>query len=336
MERLRGWRGQAQGNYAAATEDHYRRAWQRQGSTAALVDWLRFRRELGEGVGQEGMAALSAAWPVAGRDRQVALLELLLEAGQRPPGYRGQGEIAPALAQRSPAIAALLAAAGEPLDARAAGLASIHREQPGQAAALGKALREHAGAVCVVGNAGWLNAAGHGQAIDRHDLVVRFNRWRGPRSAAADIGCRCEIWACAPRFIAEARAGEWPVPRWLMISGPDARYGRAGRAVNWDFVLAMRARGAGVVTFDLAVWRELVNVLSAPPSAGLLFLAWAIDALGGPQGLALTGFGVARQRSTGYHHVTKRFRPGRRHHWQREQRLLDDWYAQGLRRLTVA
>jgi hypothetical protein len=73
--------------------------------------------------------------------------------------------------------------------------------------------------------------------------------------------------------------------------------------------------------------------LGAPPSAGVLFLAWAHRLLGDFEHLVIAGFDIASAGTKGYHHAGPAIRGGRRHAWEREKALLDEWRNQGLRSL---
>jgi hypothetical protein len=164
-------------------------------------------------------------------------------------------------------------------------------------------------------------------------MVVRFNRWRSGAASEADLGSRLDVWVCTPRFLPQlVEMGVTP-PAWLVLSGPDVRYRRAGRGVDWGLVVALLEQGVRVLTVPLTVWRGVVEPLGAPPSAGILMLAWARNCIADVGRLRFVGFDSARTGGA-YHHAGARMRPGRRHAWAGEAALLGAWQRDGLHILT--
>jgi hypothetical protein len=334
LARLLAWRRQLQGRYDATTASLFRHAWHKGGGLRALLEWLRFRRELGQPLDPVSVQTLRQTLGEARGPLAWQAVELLLEADPAACPAAGvvQDRLEPC-ADFSPPLARALHDVGRPLGRRAARLADLHRSQVQWRSDFAGFLRGCRGQTCVVGNAGSLNGAGLGAQIDAHRCVVRFNRWCGEDSAAEDLGARLDVWVCTPRFLPQAMSLGRGLPRWLVLTGPDACYGRAGRGVDWGLVLELLDAGVKVLTIPLPVWAEMVAELGAPPSAGVLFLAWAQHCLDGPSGLSITGFDLVGVRTSGYHHAGASLRPGRRHAWGRESALLEVWKGRGLRSL---
>jgi hypothetical protein len=332
---LLGWRRALAGRYDAGTETLFRHAWTRGGGRRHLLDWLRFRRERGRVVSGEqvmGLARLNAGH----RDALAwRAWELIVE--QLPEALAKSGQSLDWLvpyAQRSPPIAAALLRASVRLDASSTRLAELCERQGVWRSELFAWLIGAKGRLCVVGNAGHLSGSGLGEEIDAHECVLRFNKWRSDRSSrAGDLGDRLDVWVCNPTFVPQALRQGFPVPRWVVLTGPDALYNRAGKGEDWVALLRLRDAGAQVVTFPLAVWGGLVEILGAPPSAGLMMLEWMRREFGGLDGVTIAGFGTRASVDERYHHAGRQMRPGRRHDWLAEAGLLDAWEGEGMRRL---
>jgi hypothetical protein len=161
-----------------------------------------------------------------------------------------------------------------------------------------------------------------GRWFDAHDLVVRFNRFLGPDAAERDLGSKTSLQVVAPgnpgSLVHDAP--------WLALSGPDMLF----RLRDWTFLRSRLEAGGPVLTFPLPVWRALVKRLHAPPSAGLLTLAWMRAVRGGWQGIAGAGFGSPPRAGVPYHHAFPRQRPSTRHNWPEEREILRAWRAEGL------
>jgi hypothetical protein len=177
--------------------------------------------------------------------------------------------------------------------------------------------------ICVVGNAGRLRGGGLGAFIDSHALVVRFNRFRSTTSADADIGSRVGVWVISPVFSGPPP----PSVKWVVVAGPDMQY----RFQSWKRLLPALSAGAAVLTAPLPPWRRLVARLQAPPSAGLQVLFWLRRLLGSWKGVTAVGFGLTAAGTRAYHHADRRQQPVRRHNWEGERGLLDEWISEGLR-----
>jgi hypothetical protein len=285
------------GWYDRRTLALFRRAWVRGHCSASLLGYALFRRDLG--------------WPLA--KRQAPLLRVLPQLARRPK--RQALDLLAELDGLPPHLAA-----GQPLSQTQItirGMQAAWREEFGQ----WLQLRGQDG-VCVVGNGGNLQGAGLGRLIEAQGAVVRFNQFRGDASTLADIGERVDVWVTAPGYAGAAPAG---VP-WIVVSGADMAF----RLQDWRRFEEPLRSGAKVLTVPLEPWRELVAQLQAPPSAGVLFLAWARSLLGSWTPLWAVGFaGVGA--GVPYHHGDASRRPAGRHHWPAERAMLRLWQEKGLR-----
>ncbi|CAK0755605.1 hypothetical protein CCP3SC5AM1_2110002 [Gammaproteobacteria bacterium] len=179
--------------------------------------------------------------------------------------------------------------------------------------------------ICVVGNGASLRGFSLGAAIDANALVIRFNRCFGPDAAIEDIGQRINVWVVAPGYRGPATTAAWTV-----MTGPDMLY----RLHNWQAVATVAAAGSPVLTVPLPVWRLLVRQLNAPPSSGVLLLAWLNWLLGSWRGISFVGIACGLDFAGRYHVGLSAHVPVVRHDWDAEQRLVESWIAQGLRRLS--
>jgi hypothetical protein len=223
----------------------------------------------------------------------------------------------------------LLEQRGVTLSGEAEALAQLQAQQDNWRAEFAHLLNAHRESICVVGNAGALQGAGCGAAIDRSDLVVRFNRFatreKPLKTSAEDVGQKLGVWICAPGL-------EPPYPEevenveWIILTGPDMRY----QLSQWHHIVPLIKEGKKVLTVPLGIWRVLVKELEAPPSAGVLCLAWFIEMLGTAEGIQAAGFQRTEQAEKSYHFALPRHKAVKRHNWAGERRLLAKWESDGL------
>jgi hypothetical protein len=323
------WR-RRRGRYDARTLAGFASAWHHTGSPSALLRLAAFRRDLGRPLPQrwvlpltQGLASLSAS------QRRVALGLLGEVARERlatlsPAAWEEAATSMPLAASRCVAHAAPVGQVA----ARDA-LARIHSEQPRWRAEFAQWIRSCATAqgVCVVGNAATLRDGGLGTRIDAYAAVLRFNQFAGAGpDDDVDLGRRLDVWV-----VSHGHRGLRPAAaRFAVMSGPDPCF----RPQNWEAVLALAAAGTPVLTVPLAVWRDLVRDLRAPPSAGLLLLAWLRVLNGSWDGISCAGIGAGLDRQGRYHATDSRQRAGGRHDWHAESAVVAHWHAAGLARLT--
>jgi hypothetical protein len=98
---------------------------------------------------------------------------------------------------------------------------------------------------------------------------------------------------------------------------------------RWPIYQRLEQIGVPVLTVPLSIWCELVRALHAPPSAGLLVLAWLRDLEAHWGGVATAGIGW--RDPGGQHHVwASRWSVGQRHRWDAEEKLMRAWWSAGL------
>lgn len=187
----------------------------------------------------------------------------------------------------------------------------------------------HGRGICVVGNAASLGGQGWGNTIDAHGAVVRFNHFPQAAEHCRDVGRRVDVWVLSPGY-------RGPVPRavkWVVMTGPDVRY----TLRNWRLVVPLLECGARILTVPLPIWRRLVRELQAPPSAGLLLLAWLreMGGLQGWRGITAAGIGSGLSSTGAYHLGIRGHKADGRHHWSAESLLVMQWAAQGMGMIRV-
>jgi hypothetical protein len=290
----------ARGRYDRQTLRLFQRA-QRTGDVCALLDYLSFRRDLGHALHPRHVAPLLAqlaALPDRERWRAAALLS---EVDAAPPQV---WEALPA----------------------GAGLTTAAPHQECWRRSFGALVDEsRSRGICVVGNAGALAGQGLGARIDAAGTVIRFNRFQSNVDQATDIGSRTSVWVTSPSY-----QGPRPDVDWVVVSGPDMCF----QLRNWALLTPRLLAARPVLSVPLSVWRDLVKVLNAPPSAGVLMLAWLCRLGGGWAGITAAGIGVGTQGR--YHLADLRKRAGTRHAWAAEASLIEVWAAQGLELLPHA
>jgi len=304
-------RRRAAGFYDALTLTLFRRAWRSCPSPRRLFDYLSFRRDLGGVVPANRVPELEHAIPRLSGVRRRLAVAMLVESAPTQLARLSAHALAPAAACL-PGVAGKRGGQGA--------LAHIDRCQDEWRAAFAATVGG-CRSVCVVGNGGMLLGARMGEFIDSHDLVVRFNVFRAPHTDLRDSGSRLDVWVVAPNL-------SLPPPsdaRWVVVTGPDVRY----RLQNWGWLLPHRQRNGAILTVPLEVWQGLALRLSAPPSAGVLFLEWLRRLRGDWAGVSAVGFGNAVGQP--YHHAVPRRPAVSRHHWEAERVLLQRWRSEGLR-----
>jgi len=295
-------RKRGEGAYNHQTLASLARAWELSQLPAHLLEYLLFRRDLGRPLPQRWVGALQSGMASLG-ERQLWLAKGLM-AEACPGGHE----------------AAMFATEN-------ATLSRINQQQPAWREAFARWLEDQRAGkgVCLVGNSARLLGKGMGPSVDERGAVVRFNRMVEPDPATvADTGEKMDVWVMAPGYIG-------PVPQrvaWVVISGPDMRY----RLQDWSVVAPLLEQGIPILTVPLSVWRYLVRQFQAPPSAGVLTLAWFNNLLQVPdwQGVSCVGIGAGLGKRERYHVASPDHKRNPRHNWFAEEALVKRWQQQGL------
>lgn len=313
----------SKGLYDKLSLRYFAASWMRFKSPLGLLEYALFRRDIGRPLPRRWCELLKNFLPGFSSVQRCLALGLLAETQPDALQVLPVGWLNDAVAL--PAVASCL-------QARVGESGIEHRIDSSQLAwreafASWLVAAGSSGGICVVGNAATLKGRGLGAAVDRCAAVVRFNHYMGSAGLAADVGCRTDVWVVSPGY-------SGPAPEdvsWVVMTGPDMRY----RLKDWRNVMPLLNKGVPVLTVPLAVWRGLVGQLQAPPSAGLLTLAW-LHFLQQErwQGLHALGIGAGLSQGGRYHATLARHVASSRHAWDREKEIVAGWRAAGLTELT--
>jgi len=303
----------------------------KQSSAAAVLDWAKFSLEY-KGYLEDILPVEELLSRCLPPDLLRDALNLILYNGAFLDWKRDllfcQRMWLPFLRRRSPAIAAAFTKSGFGSASSLSLLSDIYYKQDDWVRWFFSQLRLSED-ICVVGNAATLKGKGLGEVIDSYDKVVRFNHFAGEgdipsghrRELERDSGVRATTWVASPDL-----KGEFP---WVgdvssvFISGPDMRY----RLSRWESWAAFIGKGIPVITFPLYVWCTLVKKLSAPPSAGLLFLYWILEEQVDTP-IDIAGFQLGDDVGE-YHMALPDHHAVSRHNWKQERALIREWVKAG-------
>ncbi len=153
-------------------------------------------------------------------------------------------------------------------------------------------------------------------------MVIRFNNYCSDEQCGKNIN----VWVKSPNFYEPDKLLNVNVG-WTIISGPDICYTMS----DWSRVKLTLENGGKVLTPPLELWQELVGILKAPPSAGLLIIMWITQITGKLDGLSVAGFqSFSDDEQEQYHHSSSTHKAGARHNWQEEKKLLRVCQKDGL------
>jgi len=176
------------------------------------------------------------------------------------------------------------------------------------------------GTICIVGNGTNLTHKKLGASIDTYDTVIRFNRCL--RVPDEDVGSKTDVWVSAPDLTYAMQA------RWIVLSGPNVLYSGA----NWKRFYGLQLDSQYLISVPLHIWKELVSMLQAPPSAGILMVYWIYQIVGSFSAMTIAGFDLDAEKRHEHYHEPHHI-PSDRHNWQKEKAFLKEWIGKGLRNL---
>ena len=327
---LRARYARNKGDYRCQSKRHFLRAWQLSGHIDDLLSYMLFRRDLGAVLPKRWRAEIQRNFYQLSPKRRLIAINLLLESQGACSMRLSLSSLAPLDIIQSPA--ALFCINKEmPTQLTSAQLMylEVFERQDEWRADFRRKLLLKVGqnGVCVVGNAGVMRYSVLGGIIDQHDCVVRFNTFSNERTDVDDMGRKHDIWVVTPAFcmkkIPAAFSGS------IVLTGPDMLY----RMLDWSGVQVFRELGLPLLTVPLPVWREMVRELAAPPSAGMLFLAWLKDILGSWIGVSVAGFSALTADEADYHYTDMKHVASSRHNWVGESVILRRWQNEGLKSL---
>lgn len=338
---LLGHRRVSSGRYDRSTLMCLFQAWRKKPTIDNLLAYLKFRRDLGYAVPSRFKAQLLVGMNQLGHVGRRRMVNLLQEKWPDILADLPTEQLLP-FKTESPPVAAELQARGVACSGDTTALAQMHSSQEKWRAEFVQFLQDRRSSICIVGNAASLEGAGVGEKIDRHEVVFRFNHFYpdlhnaippeqegGERGEGLqlirDIGERLDVWVRVP-VLPMPGPTILNAPDWVIISGPDARYSTD----RWQGIVPLLKAGTKVLTFPIQTWAGLVRELQAPPSAGVLTLGWVEEIVGHPRDVCVAGFQTRKTKSMRYHHVLRHHKPGKRHNWQAERRLLRRYESEGF------
>lgn len=171
--------------------------------------------------------------------------------------------------------------------------------------------------IAVVGNSATLLEKEKGKEIDSAGAVIRFNRPSEKASAKIHLGSHTHTRVLSPSY-----KGIIPPTDWIVISGPDMQY----QLQNWSHIAPIVENNTPVITIPISFWRDLVEILHAPPSAGLLMLHYLRNHSELRPSLNAYGFGYDKNEKQEYHAIDTNHVPNNRHNWVKEAELLRDFF----------
>ncbi len=331
------WR-RKKGRYDKKTLASFFLAWRKQPSAVNLMAYLGFRRDLGLTApmrllrGCVGHIPGRAVSMSADHSLQRRAYNGLYESGGARQLDPISVDVLKNFSECSPAIAAVLKKRDETISAKESVLSVLQSQQNAWRDMFSGYLEENRNNICVVGNAATVESSEIGHVVDSYGVVFRFNHFSASNSSVnlqtieqLDIGSRLDVWVCAPNL-----QPPYPIEldsvEWVVISGPDVRY----QLADWSNIIPLLNAGKRVLTVPLHIWRSLVHELEAPPSAGLVCLAWLIEILGTPVGIKAAGFQREEVSEKRYHFALRQHKPSPRHNWAGERVLLCRWEKEGL------
>jgi len=170
--------------------------------------------------------------------------------------------------------------------------------------------------ICIVGN-GLIDRGDAGNWIDSHDFVVRFNNCFN--DIDSNRGKKIDTWVCAPDYMRK-----WDKsPKFVIVSGADILYKNSIKK-SFDNMDLDNLQG-----IPLNIWRELVWLCGAPPSAGILMTYYLFKLRSSWRKIDLIGFDLTSEPDQ-YHYANKEHSISSRHNWEKEKFLLRKWKEEGL------
>ena len=311
------------GFYDKSTLFQFSTAHKKKPSIQNLLAHLKFQRDLGIRPTPQLLKHLLNSTEDIPRKLMRPALNLLIE--NRMPEEALQAtdpETLRLLADKSPPIADALHKRDRAISPNAQKLATFHAKQRSNREEFLKYLNRHGDSICIVGNAATLIDSDNGNYIDNHDVVVRFNHYQSKQSDINDTGTKMNVWVCSPNVATNTKE-ILESAEWIVLTGCDIRY----QLANWQPLIPLIESNKKIITVPIEIWQGLVERLNAPPSAGLLLLSWLIEEIDQPKKPVATGFQVDEPPTVNqrYHHALPNHKPGWRHNWEYERKLLNTW-----------
>lgn len=167
--------------------------------------------------------------------------------------------------------------------------------------------------IAIVGNSPCEVGTSKGEAIDKHDMVIRFNNYPTTEEYLSDYGQKTQVWV---RSI-----GNWvdkrnDVAKTTVLCGINLN-NRGFSPKPYEELVAKTS----LTVFDSALFYRLSTILAAPPSAGLITCFMVYSVKGQLNKKSLFGFGFIDQLDSSV--VNMGNSPaGERHDWEGELRCF--------------
>ena len=175
--------------------------------------------------------------------------------------------------------------------------------------------------VCIVGNAPLNKNMDFTKAIETYEIVIRFNNCCSNMNDT-NRGKKVDIWMSAPDIKTSISA------LWNIVSGPNMIYKNA----NWKRFENTLENGGRILSTPLHIWKDMVQQLQAPPSAGILMIYWTHVIQNSFENITIVGFDIDNENKR-YHHSDMNHQASSRHSWEKERELIKKWIAEdGLKR----
>jgi hypothetical protein len=169
--------------------------------------------------------------------------------------------------------------------------------------------------IVILGNADSGKGRSDGKFIDSHDHVFRFNNFPSEKRYVKDYGQKITVWVRTPS-IHEVPLRQEIRPQTIILSSPLMLHTKNG---NWKWMVEYCDRDEQLVLFDASVFRELVQKLNAPPSAGILAACNISELSHDLSCIRFRGFDFNTGRQSHYFDNQK---PASRHNWDIEKLIF--------------
>lgn len=168
--------------------------------------------------------------------------------------------------------------------------------------------------VTVIGNAPNLLGAGQGSQIDVSEFTIRFNYYNTAEKYRPDTGTKTDLWVITPSFpMTEAELKQRSVNK-VLITGFEHAY---FDTQVWQMFKILEENNVKLYFLPDEYYLQLVELLGAPPSAGICILYYLYHSLGVLDPKQVLGFEFGTQ------HYYKTWRLNlSRHNWGKEKALF--------------
>jgi len=322
--RLYGKYQRQRGNYSNQTLRIFSLAKKISANSSALFDYMMFKRDLGYTPSSSILKIIILNFDQLPSRQQFLALNFLFEVGlfvelnELLTAYTNQARF-----HQSPVISFFAIQTNRIVSNEYSLISNIHQHQEQWRSDFKVFLNNCTKNIAIVGNSAQLKESGLGSSIDQHDIIVRFNIFPTKFTEHKHCGEKIDIWVQTPDLKLPADFPKQYI-KWIVLTGPDVRFTLS----NWNSLLPHLKQGTKVLTVPLETWKNLVSVLQAPPSAGVLLIAWLSELIN-HQRLSIIGFQTSPIVQSSYH-FNKKHKASSRHNWKKEAQLLKKLRMEGL------